>query len=94
MDSAMPLDTPQSIWGRISRALLAIFFLGVLGIFAVVPLDWKSQAIVGGLLFLGAWILNRSARANRATLALIVLSTFATTRYAYWRIWQTVTLRP
>jgi cellulose synthase (UDP-forming) len=91
MDSAMPLDTPQSIWGRISRALLAIFFLGVLGIFAVVPLDWKSQAIVGGLLFLGAWILNRSARANRATLALIVLSTFATTRYAYWRIWQTVT---
>src|SRR5664280_2273073 len=91
MDSAVSVGTDEGTAARSLRVLLAVFFLCLLGIFAIVPLDWKSQAIVGMLLFLSAWILDRSSRAHRATLALIALSTFATTRYAYWRIWQTIT---
>ncbi len=47
--------------------------------------------MVGALLFLLGWIMDRSFPGKRTTLSLMMLATFVTTRYAYWRIWQTVT---
>lgn len=70
--------------------MAVIGFVFVLGVLAIVPLGWRSQAVVGVSLFVGGWFLNRKWSSHRITLALILLSTFATTRYAYWRIWQTV----
>ena len=73
--------------GAVLSTLALIFLLGVL---AILPLNWRSQGLLGILLFAGGWILNRRSSSHRITLALILLSTFATTRYAYWRIFQTV----
>src|SRR5262245_53764258 len=73
------------------RVLVVLALVAVMALLAAVPLDWKAQGIVGAILFLIGWIMNRSSPAKRTTLALVMLATFATTRYAYWRIWQTVT---
>ena len=75
---------------RAASILAVLGFVFVLGTLAVVPLGWRSQAVVGVILFTGGWFLDRKSSSHRITLALILLSTFATTRYAYWRIWQTV----
>ena len=75
---------------RVFGVLAPLALIFVLGVLAIIPLDWRSQALVGVILFGAGWMLNRRSSSHRITLALILLSTFATTRYAYWRIFQTV----
>ncbi len=82
--------TRDTVVWRAVRVLPAIGLILVMGVLALVPLGWRSQAVVGIILFVGGWFLDRKSSSHRITLALILLSTFATTRYAYWRIWQTV----
>ena len=91
MTPTSSIQAQPKLPGRVLRGMLSVGFICLLGILAVVPLDWKEQTIVGVLLFVASWVLNRSSQSQRATLSLIVISVFATTRYAYWRIWQTVT---
>ena len=62
----------------------------ILTLFAMVPLDWKSQAELGLTFFAVAVILGRISRGRRITLALIALSIFSSTRYIYWRIAETI----
>lgn len=73
------------------RKVITLLFIAVMGVLATIPLDWEAQAVVGGLLFLLGWSMDRSSPGKRTTLCLMMLATFVTTRYAYWRIWQTVT---
>jgi len=61
----------------------------ILALFAIFPLEWKSQAELGVLLFAASIILGRISRRHRMTLALIALSIFCSTRYMYWRISET-----
>lgn len=90
MKQKNPAPVRRSPLKRAASALTVVVFVFVLGVLAIVPLGWRSQAVVGIILFIGGWFLDRKSSSHRITLALILLSTFATTRYAYWRIWQTV----
>ena len=65
---------------KAATVLAVIGFVFVLGVLAIVPLGWRSQAVVGIILFVGGWFLDRKFSSHRITLALILLSTFATTR--------------
>src|SRR5215831_3642513 len=64
---------------------------GVLGlsVFCILPLAWKEQAILGGVLVAGAILLNNISRSHLATLMLMTISAFSTLRYGYWRVSQT-----
>jgi Bacterial cellulose synthase subunit len=66
----------------------------VLVVLATVPLGWPSQALAGALLIAGAILLSLRMRSIVFTTALVVVSAFATLRYAVWRVvqtWQGVT---
>jgi len=60
-----------------------------LGVLLIVPLAWKEQALLGGGLVVGAWLLNRISRSHLITLALMTISVFGTLRYGYYRVSQT-----
>ena len=71
------------------QALIALGAIGTLGALALFPLDWEDQAIVGGALLGLAWILHRCSSSRTTTLALVVISTFTTVRYLWWRFAET-----
>lgn len=52
---------------------------------AALPLPWPQQAMLGGLLVLAALWLHRGSASHLMTLVLVLLSSFATVRYAIWR---------
>jgi cellulose synthase (UDP-forming) len=67
------------------------FFLLIAGmcwgaLFVTLPLAWESQILLGGLTILGSVLIGRLSKSNLVTIALIVLSLFATMRYAWWRV--------
>ena len=77
-------------FSNLSLKAFALIGIVLLGIAVTIPLDWHRQAIVGAILFVTAVLLDRCFRSHRVTIALILVSTFTTTRYAYWRIKQTI----
>ena len=81
--------------GKMPRAGLAV--LGILALAAalalcpliIVPLTWKEQALIGGLLIVLGVALNAISRSLAITTLLMVVSVFSTLRYGYWRVVQT-----
>ncbi|MFP5276056.1 MAG: UDP-forming cellulose synthase catalytic subunit [Acidobacteriota bacterium] len=80
----------ETIFTKLAR-LLVLCFIGVLFyFFAVLPLTWPQQAVLGLLMLLIALTLARSSDSYLVTLTLMLLSCFCTFRYGYWRIEQVV----
>jgi cellulose synthase (UDP-forming) len=80
---------------EICMAALIRFFavvasLALMAVVAMVPLDWKGQLELGGVFVAIAFVLPRLSSHRRITLVLIILSIFSSTRYAYWRVSETV----
>ncbi len=80
------LSANQSKWLRIATV---IALLSALALCATVPLEWKNQAILGLVLFGGAFFLNRRSSAHQTTIALMAISIFVTARYLWWRFTET-----
>ncbi len=68
------------------RSLLLIAGAVCMIFFAVLPLTWPQQAVMGLLMLLIAVWLTRASNSYLVTLALMVMSMFATFRYGWWRI--------
>jgi cellulose synthase (UDP-forming) len=68
------------------RSLLLIAGAVCMIFFAVLPLTWPQQAVMGLLMLLIAVWLTRASNSYLITLALMVMSMFATFRYGWWRI--------
>lgn len=80
--------------GAAGLVLLSRLLALVLVALAIVPLGWQSQALSGALLIAGALLMSLRTRSRAVTIALVVVSAFATLRYAAWRVvqtWQGVT---
>ena len=90
----MGLDTRKPLRGLGSSFVFGLTLLLVLAVMlplVAVPLDWQGQTLVSLLLFAFAWITARRMQGRRwATLVLIGLSIFLTSRYAYWRFTETL----
>lgn len=71
-------------------ALSVIVFLLLLATMIRVPLDWQGQTVLAGCLFLFALVLNRRSKAQWATLCLVGISVFLTSRYIWWRVTETL----
>jgi cellulose synthase (UDP-forming) len=69
--------------------MFALAGIAGLGVLLIVPLAWREQAILGGILIVAAWLLNNISRSQVITLALTTISVFCTLRYAYWRVART-----
>ena len=78
----------------VHRKTLPVFLVlltaALLLVAATVPLDWRKQGLVGAILFVVALLFDRRFSSHRVTLTLILISTCTTTRYAYWRVTQTL----
>ncbi|WP_446742161.1 UDP-forming cellulose synthase catalytic subunit [Silvibacterium acidisoli] len=71
---------------RVVRGILIGLGLCCLTFFAMLQLTWPQQTVVGVvMLFLAFW-LTRVSNSYLITLTLMVMSLFATVRYACWRI--------
>ena len=74
---------------RAVPAAIAVLALGSLLVFAVTPLDLRTQfALAAGTFLLALAIGQRRGRA--AVLALVLVSTAVTARYLYWRVTTTI----
>ena len=71
---------------KLVRLLLWIAGTGWGLLFITLPLAWKSQIVLGAVMMAGAILIGRISRAHVVTIALMVLSLFATMRYAWWRV--------
>jgi cellulose synthase (UDP-forming) len=71
-------------------ALSVVVFLVLVVTLIQVPLDWQGQTILAGCLFLFALVLNRRSKAHWATLTLVGISVFLTSRYIWWRVTETL----
>lgn len=67
-------------WFLIGFGVLALFFFGTL------PLTWPQQAVLGLLILLLCIWLSRASDSYLVTLTLMMMSMFATFRYAWWRV--------
>ncbi len=56
----------------------------------IVPLDWQRQTLLAISVFLASMVIDRRLKAHWATLILIGISILLTTRYAYWRVTETL----
>ena len=63
-----------------------ILFLALL---SLLPLPWPQQFVFGGITVALVLWLDRSSGSYLVTLTLLLLSTFSTLRYGYWRIHTT-----
>jgi cellulose synthase (UDP-forming) len=72
-------------WLLIGLGVLALLFFGALN------LSWPQQAVLGLLMLLLCIWLSRASDSYLVTLTLMMMSMFATFRYAWWRISTTVT---
>jgi cellulose synthase (UDP-forming) len=76
---------------KLARLLLlcAGLFWGVL--FISLPLTWRDQTLLGIVMVGSGILIGRASRSALVTIALMVLSLFATVRYAWWRIGAVLT---
>ena len=92
--------TASEVWQDIGAGgnpltkLLRLLFLTAAGValyfFAVLPLTWPQQGVLGLLTILIALAMARSSDSYLVTLTLLLMSIFSTFRYGYWRIDQVV----
>ena len=71
---------------RLLRLGLVLFGVVVMIFLGVLPLTWPQQGVLGLLLVLLAIWLGRVSDSYLITLTLMMMSLFATFRYAFWRI--------
>lgn len=84
VDAATP-RTGAAIW-----FLSLVPALAFLGFFAVLPLSWENQAILGVFLAIAVFILNRLSTGRTMTLAMVLVSCFCTARYGFYRYSETI----
>ncbi len=84
------VKAPVSKQRHFARVLATLALVTALGVLATVPLEWKSQAVLGVGLLVVALVMNRQATGQRGTVFLMVLSIFSTSRYLYWRLAATL----
>jgi cellulose synthase (UDP-forming) len=92
--------TPSGIWQDIGAGenvitkFLRLIFLLVAGaaffFLAFLPLSWPQQVVLGLLTLIVALFLARGTDSYLVTLMLILMSSFCTLRYGYWRIQQVI----
>jgi cellulose synthase (UDP-forming) len=75
---------------KVLRFVFLVFVAVAMWFFGVLPLTWPQQAVCGLLTLVMAISLGRTSDSYLVTLTLMVTSLFATFRYGYWRISQTV----
>ncbi len=79
----------SGIFLRLLRWLMLIVSAIVLIYFVILPLDWKHQLFVSLALMLAAFVLSRYSKGQPASLALAMISLFASSRYIYYRFTNT-----
>ena len=91
--------TPRFLFGRMDGSVRFMDMLAVLALIlsflvalnmALVPLSWQNQSLLALALFVFSILLNRRSKAHWVTLTLVGISIFFTTRYAYWRLTETL----
>ncbi len=70
--------------------LSVVVFLVLVATLIRVPLDWQGQTMLASCLFIFALVLDRRSKAHWATLTLIGISVFITSRYIWWRVTETL----
>jgi cellulose synthase (UDP-forming) len=80
----------ETFLNKLLRFFFLIAALVMFYFFATLPLTWPQQAVCGLLTLLMGLALGRTSESYLITLTLMVLSLFATFRYGFWRISQTV----
>src|SRR5271166_4001705 len=75
---------------QLLRFLFLAVALTMFYFFATLPLTWPQQAVCGLLTLLMAVALGRTSDSYLITLTLMIMSLFATFRYGFWRLTQTV----
>ena len=84
-------STPVSrLWQGLMLALGVAVPFAILINLVLLPLDWQDQAVLGAVVFGLAFCLHRWSRHRVVTLTLIMISSFCTLRYGYWRITETI----
>ena len=82
--------TTNPRWRHPALRVIAVVMAAVLLALGIgVPLDQNSQLIFGAATFLAALWLRRTA-GRMTTLAMVVLSVTASSRYIYWRLTSTI----
>jgi cellulose synthase (UDP-forming) len=80
----------ETFLAKVARFLILCAAVVVFYFFAVLPMTWPQQAVLGLLSLIMALALARSSDSYLITLTLMLLSMFCTFRYGYWRIEQVV----
>ena len=80
----------ETFIAKILRAVFIVFAMSIFWFFGVLPLTWPQQAVCGLLTLVMAISLARTSDSYLVTLTLMITSLFATFRYGYWRISQTI----
>ena len=80
----------ETFVAKILRAVFIVFAMSIFWFFGVLPLTWPQQAVCGLLTLVMAISLARTSDSYLVTLTLMITSLFATFRYGYWRISQTI----
>jgi cellulose synthase (UDP-forming) len=75
---------------RLWTWILVLLALVISGFMVIIPLTWQEQAFVGLATLALVIVLNRISKGQVITITMMALSAIATTRYAYFRIQQTV----
>lgn len=84
-EAPAPLGWGAKVVGFFTLTLCAALWAMVV----VTPLALEHQALLGGVIFLFAWGLNR-VRGRYITLALMFISLVVSSRYMYWRVTATL----
>jgi len=80
----------ETFLNKLLRFAFLVVALVMFYFFATLPLTWPQQAVCGLLTLLMGLALGRTSDSYLITLTLMILSLFATFRYGYWRMSQTV----
>lgn len=75
---------------RLGNGLLLLLALGLAIFLVVLPLSWQEQAFVGLASIAILIVLNRLSHSQTVTITMMALSGIATTRYAVFRVQQTI----
>ncbi|HWG21219.1 MAG TPA: UDP-forming cellulose synthase catalytic subunit [Terracidiphilus sp.] len=80
----------ENIFTKLLRLIFMLAAAVAFSFLAVLPLSWPQQAVCGLLTLLMALAIARSSDSYLVTLTLMIMSTFCTFRYGYWRVSQTI----
>lgn len=80
----------ETIFTKLLRFLILCAAAAVAYFFAVLPLTWPQQGVLGLLTLVMALAMARGSDSYLVTLTLMLLSSFCTFRYGYWRITQVI----